>query len=110
MARDSKTGTRRWNWRLAAAIAVLALVGVTTAMAALKVRRFVTSDPQFNLSRDRKDAIRFEGVRYAARGKLFRVFTPDFGRSVFSAPLAERRRALLAIDWVEDASVSRVWP
>ena len=25
-------------------------------------------------------------------------------------PLAERRRRLLAIDWVEDASVSRVWP
>jgi cell division protein FtsQ len=25
-------------------------------------------------------------------------------------PLGERRRRLLAIDWVEDASVSRVWP
>ena len=25
-------------------------------------------------------------------------------------PLAERRRRLLAIDWVEDASVSRLWP
>ena len=33
-----------------------------------------------------------------------------FRRSVFSVPLAERRRRLLAIDWVEDASVSRVWP
>ena len=53
MARESKIAARRWNWRLTAAIAVLALAGVTTAMAALKVRRFVTSDPQFELSRDR---------------------------------------------------------
>jgi cell division protein FtsQ len=110
MARESKIAARRWNWRLTAGIAVLALACVTTAVAALKVRRFVTTDPQFELSRDRKDALRFEGVRYAARGKILRVFAPDFGRSVFSAPLAERRRALLAIDWVEDASVSRVWP
>ena len=28
----------------------------------------------------------------------------------FPAPLEERRRRLLAIDWVEDASVSRIWP
>jgi len=90
MGRESKIAARRWNWKLTAAIAVLALAGVTTAMAALKVRRFVTTDPQFELSRDRKDALRFEGVRYAARGKILRVFAPDFGRSVFSAPLAER--------------------
>ena len=29
---------------------------------------------------------------------------------MFSVPLDERRRRLLAIDWVADASVSRVWP
>ena len=52
MARESKIAARRWNWRLTAAIAVLALAGVTTAMAALKVRRFVTTDPQFELSRE----------------------------------------------------------
>ena len=39
-----------------------------------------------------------------------RVFAGDFDHSIFSVPLAERRRRLLAIDWVEDASVSRVWP
>ena len=39
-----------------------------------------------------------------------RVFTGDFDHSIFSIPLAERRRRLLAIDWVEDASVSRIWP
>jgi cell division protein FtsQ len=38
------------------------------------------------------------------------TFGPDFGQSAFHLPLAERRRRLLAIDWVEDASLSRVWP
>jgi cell division protein FtsQ len=38
------------------------------------------------------------------------VFAADFGRSIFTIPLAERRRRLLAIDWVEEASVSRIWP
>jgi len=108
MARESKT--KRFNWRLLVGVAVLALVGVGTTVAGLKVRRFVTTDPQFNLSRDRKDTFTFEGLRYASRGKVLRVFSADFDHSVFSAPLGERRRALLAIDWVEDASVSRIWP
>ncbi|HEV3331348.1 MAG TPA: FtsQ-type POTRA domain-containing protein [Bryobacteraceae bacterium] len=91
-------------------IAALALVGVSTAMAALKVRRFVVTDPQFTLSRNHKDAITFEGVRYSSRSKMFRVFAPDFERSIFALSLGERRRELLALDWVADASVSRIWP
>jgi cell division protein FtsQ len=39
-----------------------------------------------------------------------RVFAADFEHSIFAAPLAERRRRLLAVDWVEDAAVSRIWP
>ena len=50
------------------------------------------------------------GLTYASRSKVQRVFAGDFEHSIFSVPLAERRRRLLAIDWVEDASVSRVWP
>jgi cell division protein FtsQ len=110
MPRESKPKPRRWNARLLLPIAALALVGVSTAVAALKVRRFVVTDPQFTLSRDRKGALTFEGVRYASRSKILRVFTRDFERSIFAAPLGERRRELLALDWVADASVSRMWP
>jgi cell division protein FtsQ len=49
-------------------------------------------------------------LTYASHSKVQRVFSTDFDRSIFSIPLDERRRRLLAIDWVEDASVSRVWP
>jgi cell division protein FtsQ len=108
MARESKT--KRFNWRLLVGGAVLALVGAGTVAAGHKVRRFVTTDPQFNLSRDHKDALTFEGLRYASRSKVRRVFSEDFDHSIFAAPLAERRRSMLAIDWVEDASVSRIWP
>ena len=75
-----------------------------------KVRGFVITDPQFALSRDRKDAITIEGLRYASRWKVQRVFAGDYDRSIYLVPLAERRRRLEAIDWIESATVSRVWP
>ncbi len=57
-----------------------------------------------------RDALAIQGLHYASRAKVQRVFAEDFDRSIFSVPLEERRRRLLAIDWVEDASVSRIWP
>ena len=110
MARETKKIRRRFNWHLLFGIAAVAVVGVSTAMAGYKVRRYVISDPQFNLSRDRKDAITIQGLVYASRSKVQRVFAADFDHSVFAVPLEERRRRLLAIDWIEDASVSRIWP
>jgi cell division protein FtsQ len=89
---------------------VLGAVGVSTAMAAYKVRQFVTQDSQFFLSRERKDAITIQGLRYASRWKVQRVFAGDYDRSIYLVPLAERQRRLLAIDWIEEATVSRVWP
>jgi cell division protein FtsQ len=83
---------------------------VSAAIAARKVERFVSTDPQFTLSPERRDAIAVSGAVYASRAKVTRVFAPDFGRSLYLIPLAERRRRLLAIDWVEEASVSRIWP
>jgi cell division protein FtsQ len=111
MPRESKKAApRRINWRLLFAVAVLIVLGVSTAMAAYKVRQFVSSDPQFNLSRERKDAITVQGLRYASRWKVQRVFAGDYDRSIYLIPLAERQRRLLAIDWIEEATVSRVWP
>lgn len=101
------TGIR---WRLWLGLAAAAGVCVSTAMAARTVVHYVHSDPQFVLSREDADAIRFEGLQYASRSKVQRVFAPDFERSILAVPLAERRRRLLAIDWIADASVSRVWP
>ena len=108
MARESKK--RAIPWRLIFGIILAALLSAAVGMAAVRVRRFALDDPQFTFSRDHKNALAVEGIRYASRAKVFRVFAPDFEHSIFSVPLAGRRRELLAIDWVEDASVSRIWP
>jgi cell division protein FtsQ len=115
MARETavskkKPQPRRINWRLTFGILAVGAVGVSTAMAGYKVSQYAMADGQFILSHERKDAITILGLTYASRWKVQRVFAGDFDRSIFSVPLAERRRRLLAIDWVEDASVSRVWP
>jgi cell division protein FtsQ len=112
MARESKKAqsSKSINWRLLFGIVVFAAIGVSTAMAAYQVRRFVANDPQFFLSRERKDAITVQGLKYASRWKVQRVFAGDYDHSVYLVPLAERQRRLLAIDWIESATVSRVWP
>jgi len=106
-ARGARSASR---WRIFTVTLTLGLLCVSTAVAALKVRAYVTHDPQFVLSRDSKDALTIEGLHYASHSKVMRIFAPDFDRSIFAVPLAERRRRLLAIDWIEDASVSRIWP
>src|SRR5206468_654124 len=70
------------------------------------------SDARFILhGPDRRgDGMTMEGLTYTSRSKVMHNFDADFGRSIFEMPLAERRRRLLGIDWVQDASVSRVWP
>jgi cell division protein FtsQ len=111
MARESRQSKgKRLPWRLVVGLAAVGLVSATVAAAGIRLRRFVLTDPEFALSRDRQDALTVQGLRYASRSKIFRVFAPDFDHSVFAASLAARRRELLAIDWVEDATVSRVWP
>jgi cell division protein FtsQ len=110
MAREPKKQPSRFNWRVMFGILAFGAVGVTTAVGAYKVNLYVNSDPQFMLTRDHKDALTIQGLVYASRTKVIRVFGTDFDHSIFSVPLAERRRRLLAIDWIEDASVSRVWP
>ena len=51
-----------------------------------------------------------EGIHYASTSQIRHVFTEDLGRSLYLVPIQERRAQLLAIDWVEDATVSKVWP
>ena len=111
MARESKKAASGGiRWRLWFGVAIAGAVCVSSAMAALKVRDFVIHDAQFRFSRDQKDALVIQGVRYSSRYKVQRAFAADFDRSIFAVPLAERRRRLLAVDWVEDAAISRVWP
>jgi cell division protein FtsQ len=51
-----------------------------------------------------------EGIHYASASQIRHVFAEDFGRSLYLVPIEKRREQLVAIDWLEDASVSKIWP
>jgi cell division protein FtsQ len=109
VARETRKAAA-FRWRLWLALTATGLACGSAAMAAFEARAYALTDRRFALSPGNRDALTIQGIVCAPRSSVSRVFSEDFGRSVFAIPLAERRRRLLAIDWVEDASVSRVWP
>jgi cell division protein FtsQ len=107
----AKTDGRPGGWRVRfRRILIWSGVGAGALAAiagAYQIDQFLASDPRFIL---REPNFRLTGLQYTARDEVARVFARDFGRSVYLVPLAERRRGLMAIDWVRDATVSRLWP
>lgn len=105
-----KAAAPRFRWRLWAGGALIAAACVSSAWAGLKVRDYALADAQFKFSRNTPGSLRIEGLHFTSRSKVAHVFAGDYERSIFAIPLSERRRRLLAIDWVQDASISRLWP
>jgi len=118
MAKESKKEARKEAQKetsaLRKALRRLSLIAVgmavCTGVSLYLLHRYVVNDPKFMLSHHRGEALTVNGLRYGSMAKVNRIFAEDLDHSVFSVPLEERRRRLLAIDWVEDAAVSRVWP
>src|SRR6266568_7452992 len=113
MAKEKKGA--RFNWRFWLSAASWAFLLASTAVAARAVSRFALADPHFILDRDAGVALNshdftITGLEHARRARVLRVFENDFGKNIFQIPIDERRHKLLAVDWVEHASVSRVWP
>jgi cell division protein FtsQ len=111
MAKETKkketSGVRKAVRR---AILIAFGLGICTGVSVYLVHRYLINDPKFVLSQNRHEGPTIDGLRYGSRAKVEHIFAEDAGHSVFSVPLDERRRRLLAIDWVQDAAVSRVWP
>jgi cell division protein FtsQ len=95
----------KMTWRRALRLSVWALAVAGVAWGAKRVDSFLLTDRRFDLA-----SLEINGAVYTNRSRIQSVFAADFGASVFQIPLAERRRRLLAVDWVDSASVSRVWP
>ncbi len=104
----------KWNWRLAFRLAIWACIVAGLALGSREVDSFLLRDPRFQFACGENEPacanLEIRGAVYANRARIQNVFAPDFNASVFSMPLAERRRRLLAVDWVNTASISRVWP
>jgi len=106
-----------WRTALAYALYSAGILAVFCCGVFLYFRadRFLAEDPRFRLAEPSSGGsdgspIEIEGIKYASRARVESVFAADYGRSLYLIPLAERRRSLLAIDWVQDASVVRLWP
>ncbi len=55
-------------------------------------------------------SIELAGTQTVSRRQVMEVFAADLGHNIFLVPLADRRRRLEAIPWVESASVMRLLP
>ncbi len=104
----------RWSDRarpwLLAGLAVLLALGAIAAVYRLDL--FLASNSRFILSGspDAHPNLSIQGLQHASPAQVAGGFAPDFGRSIYLLPVAERRRALLGIHWVREAVVSRRWP
>ena len=91
-------------------VAVLGLV-----WAYMTVENFLVTDQRFALPGppepgQTSEFFRVEGMSNVTEEQVVRIFAADFGRSVYLCPLKARRLKLLGLDWVKDASISRLWP
>lgn len=103
---------RRPRYWLASTAVVVAIIAAFYGYQ--QIERLLIRDARFRLETpepgEQSTGIRLAGVSKASRSAVLNVFAHDYGRSVYLLPLAERRRNLLAVEWVKDASLSRVWP
>ena len=89
-----------------AAIALLCL-GIA-GIVAFQLYGYGTRSWRFRI--ESSDDIAITGLHNVTHAQAMDVFGGDLGRNVFFVPLAERKRQLERIPWIESASVSRLLP
>ena len=91
------------------------LLMVAVLIAWRQIEDFLIKDDRFRLAEadeypGQSPDLIVEGTHYASASQIRHVFAEDFGRSLYLVPIQKRRQQLLEIDWVEDATVSKIWP
>ena len=84
---------------------LLAVLGVSWWQAQEAVLRAAV----FQLSPD-GSWLTVDGVETGDESQVAAVFEPDNGQSLALVDVSERREQLLAIQWVKEARVSKIWP
>jgi len=96
----------RWM-RALKTLAVLLLLGSLSTGAYL-LKTFLQRDNRFRIAG--AGNIAATGLTEVTRAEMLPVFGEDIGRNIFFVPLAERRRQLEQIPWIEHATVMRLLP
>ncbi len=104
--RRRKFGRR--SWQLYRRVLAGGLMALTGGWLLFQTAHFFLDSPRVVLADLRQ--IELVGNRYVSRAAVLEKFAADRGRSVLRVPLAQRRRALEKIPWVEQASVERILP
>ena len=112
--RESLFAGVRWG-RFIIYLGLGAFLMVGTMFAWRRTEEFLIKDDRFRIVEAEEFAgqspnLIVEGIQYASASQIRHVFAEDFGRSLYLVPLERRREQLLAIDWVEEATVSKIWP
>ena len=97
-------------------VAIVMCVVLTGGIyASQRFEQFLIRDPRFFLTPAadyglESPNLQLNGVQYASRARILHLFADDYGRSIYLFPMAARRKELLNVSWVRDASILRVWP
>ncbi len=104
----------RFNTRLALRVTLWTTICAGVAFAGHEVHSFMMNDPRFAFAcsglKGVCPGLEVHGAVHSNRARIQAIFAADSGKSVFDISLAERRRHLLAVDWVREATVARIWP
>ncbi len=93
--------------RVFAGLVVLIFLGGLAA-GAYFLKIYMGRDARFRIAG--AGNIQATGLTEVSRAEMLPVFGEDIGRNVFFVPLAERRKQLEEIPWVEHATVMRLLP
>jgi len=111
-ARFSKPRNPWWRpagttGRVLLGLAALTVVG-SLATSIYLLKTYLGRDSRFRIVSAAN--IQATGLTEVSRAEMLPVFGEDIGRNIFFIPLAERRKQLEDIPWVEHATVMRILP
>ncbi|MBI3668919.1 MAG: FtsQ-type POTRA domain-containing protein [Acidobacteria bacterium] len=98
----------RQSWQLYKRVLAGGAVVLVAGFLLFEIAQFLLYSPRMILSR--AEQIEITGNRYADRAAVREKFAADRGHSLLRVPLAERRKAIEEIPWIEQASVERILP
>lgn len=104
------TQVRFWlGWAAAVVVLLSILLGL------LAFEQFIRHDARFKLVSpveigEDSPSLKIEGVNYVSQRDISKLFERDFGRSLYSVPIEQRRLELRSMNWVKEATVTRLWP
>jgi cell division protein FtsQ len=106
-----KFGGRAWKTYLRVTMWVCA--GLAGAWIAYNAGHFLFAAPEMALIHPEQVVVsgsHGEPPRYVSRATVVEIFAADRGKSILRIPIAQRRRQLESISWIEHATVRRALP